>query len=281
LQLAIDNGQDISNLPAELVTLPSHVLVSKFVGTTLFMSPERLQGEKYGLPADVWSLGITLVTLAIGRHPVAVAGGDDPFWGLYGRLCSDVPSEAHKDGRAVLTHALRLDGASLSEEFQSFVAGCLALDPLARSTCRELREHPFVSRVVKSSQSEIDAMPDVNPAHASSVLREIAQTVTEHILSHELLTAEEIVSKIPYKHAAVSSLGRACGVASPDVAYEVFANEMFRHARNAIRRQHMPPSHRAEDAASPVEGPCVEAKSTHGEELAIDVGDAKAADGVA
>ena len=36
------------------------------------MSPERLQGEPYGPAADVWSLGLTLVTLAIGRYPLEV-----------------------------------------------------------------------------------------------------------------------------------------------------------------------------------------------------------------
>ena len=38
------------------------------------MSPERLQGEPYGPAADVWSLGLTLATLAIGRYPLEVGG---------------------------------------------------------------------------------------------------------------------------------------------------------------------------------------------------------------
>lgn len=38
-------------------------------GTSLYLSPERLQGKTYSYGADVWSLGITLITLATGRHP--------------------------------------------------------------------------------------------------------------------------------------------------------------------------------------------------------------------
>lgn len=43
-----------------------------FVGTAMYMSPERLQGEPYGPAADVWSLGLTLLTLAIGEYPLEV-----------------------------------------------------------------------------------------------------------------------------------------------------------------------------------------------------------------
>ena len=34
------------------------------VGTVLYMSPERLSGSDYSYPADIWSLGLTLIQLA-------------------------------------------------------------------------------------------------------------------------------------------------------------------------------------------------------------------------
>ncbi|CAN0396971.1 unnamed protein product, partial [Hapterophycus canaliculatus] len=43
-----------------------------FVGTAVYMSPERLQGEPYGPSADVWSLGLSLLTLVIGKYPLEV-----------------------------------------------------------------------------------------------------------------------------------------------------------------------------------------------------------------
>ncbi|GAA5876292.1 hypothetical protein JCM8547_008879, partial [Rhodosporidiobolus lusitaniae] len=47
-----------------------------FVGTSTYMSPERISGDPYTVKSDVWSLGITLVELAIGRFPFSAE--DDP-----------------------------------------------------------------------------------------------------------------------------------------------------------------------------------------------------------
>ncbi|KAI8990304.1 kinase-like domain-containing protein [Pilobolus umbonatus] len=40
-----------------------------FVGTSSYMSPERIMGSPYSVKSDVWSLGITLMELALGRFP--------------------------------------------------------------------------------------------------------------------------------------------------------------------------------------------------------------------
>lgn len=40
-----------------------------FVGTSTYMAPERIQGAKYSIKSDVWSVGLTLMELAIGRFP--------------------------------------------------------------------------------------------------------------------------------------------------------------------------------------------------------------------
>lgn len=34
------------------------------------MSPERLQGNHYSIQSDIWSLGLSLVEMAIGRYPI-------------------------------------------------------------------------------------------------------------------------------------------------------------------------------------------------------------------
>jgi serine/threonine protein kinase len=44
-----------------------------FAGTLTYMSPERLNGEAYSYAADVWSLGLSLFTVALGRFPLARA----------------------------------------------------------------------------------------------------------------------------------------------------------------------------------------------------------------
>ncbi|KAL0080288.1 kinase-like domain-containing protein [Phycomyces blakesleeanus] len=40
-----------------------------FVGTSSYMSPERIMGSPYSVKSDVWSLGMTVMELALGRFP--------------------------------------------------------------------------------------------------------------------------------------------------------------------------------------------------------------------
>lgn len=44
-------------------------IADTFVGTSTYMAPERIQGAKYSIKSDVWSVGLTLMELAIGRFP--------------------------------------------------------------------------------------------------------------------------------------------------------------------------------------------------------------------
>lgn len=44
-----------------------------FVGTSTYMAPERIQGEKYTVKSDVWSFGLTIMEMAIGKFPFAAS----------------------------------------------------------------------------------------------------------------------------------------------------------------------------------------------------------------
>lgn len=44
-------------------------IAATFVGTSTYMAPERIKGDKYSIKSDVWSVGLTLMELAIGRFP--------------------------------------------------------------------------------------------------------------------------------------------------------------------------------------------------------------------
>ncbi|KAG9118435.1 MAP kinase kinase (MEK), partial [Ceratobasidium sp. 392] len=52
-------------------------IADTFVGTSTYMSPERIQGAQYTVKSDVWSLGISLIELALGRFPFAESSSDD------------------------------------------------------------------------------------------------------------------------------------------------------------------------------------------------------------
>jgi len=57
----------------ELINSIAHT----FVGTSIYMSPERIQGAEYSVKSDVWSLGISLIELALGRFPFSDSCLDD------------------------------------------------------------------------------------------------------------------------------------------------------------------------------------------------------------
>ncbi|KAK5164806.1 MAP kinase kinase (MEK) [Saxophila tyrrhenica] len=48
-----------------------------FVGTGTYMAPERIQGSPYTVKSDVWSVGLTLMELAIGKFPFSVDNDDE------------------------------------------------------------------------------------------------------------------------------------------------------------------------------------------------------------
>ena len=47
-------------------------MANTFIGTRSYMSPERLEGNCYTVQSDIWSLGLSLVEMAIGRYPIPV-----------------------------------------------------------------------------------------------------------------------------------------------------------------------------------------------------------------
>ncbi|TEB40148.1 Pkinase-domain-containing protein [Coprinellus micaceus] len=51
-------------------------IADTFVGTSTYMSPERIQGAQYSVKSDVWSLGISLIELALGRFPFSDSDSD-------------------------------------------------------------------------------------------------------------------------------------------------------------------------------------------------------------
>lgn len=64
-------------------------IADTFVGTSTYMAPERIQGAKYSIKSDVWSVGLTVMELSIGRFPFDAsdaAAGDRASAGPMGIL---------------------------------------------------------------------------------------------------------------------------------------------------------------------------------------------------
>uniref|UniRef100_A0AAZ3R4D1 Dual specificity mitogen-activated protein kinase kinase 2 n=1 Tax=Oncorhynchus tshawytscha TaxID=74940 RepID=A0AAZ3R4D1_ONCTS len=63
-------------------------MANSFVGTCSYMSPERLQGTHYSVQSNVWSMGLSLVELSIGRYPIPPPDAK-ALETIFGRLIMD------------------------------------------------------------------------------------------------------------------------------------------------------------------------------------------------
>ncbi|CAM9862627.1 unnamed protein product, partial [Discosporangium mesarthrocarpum] len=106
--------------------LDTSSLAETWVGTYPYMSPERINQEPYSYPSDIWSLGLVVMTLAMGKHPLP-----KDYWAMRQVLDGPLPQLPK--------------GERYSEELQNFVGGMLRRDPEERLTAVELLEHPFLA----------------------------------------------------------------------------------------------------------------------------------------
>lgn len=105
-------------------------LAKTHVGTMAYMSPERIQGQ-YAAPADIWSFGMTVYALAMGKDPVSANEG---YFGIVRRITEHPPpnlSEEH-----------------FSREIRSFLHCCLIKDPSKRWSAEQLLDHPFMNEAL-------------------------------------------------------------------------------------------------------------------------------------
>ncbi|XP_070543184.1 dual specificity mitogen-activated protein kinase kinase 1-like [Ptychodera flava] len=152
-------------------------MANSFVGTRSYMSPERLQGTHYNVQSDIWSMGLSLVEMGIGRYPIPPPdkkemakifclpmeddksstpaprasrpasgfgiGGDGPRPMAIFELLEYIVNEPPP----------RLPSGVFSPEFIDFVNNCLIKNPSERADLKYLMNHPFIK---KSEAEDVD-----------------------------------------------------------------------------------------------------------------------------
>ncbi|CAL9232032.1 unnamed protein product [Arabidopsis halleri] len=97
-------------------------------GTPFWMAPEiinRKDSDGYGSPADIWSLGCTVLEMCTGKIPYSDL---EPVQALF------------RIGRGTLPEV----PYTLSQDARHFILKCLTVSPEERPTAAELLNHPFV-----------------------------------------------------------------------------------------------------------------------------------------
>ncbi|GFP87601.1 mitogen-activated protein kinase kinase kinase 1 [Phtheirospermum japonicum] len=101
-------------------------------GTAFWMAPEVVRSQGYGLAADIWSLGCTVLEMLTRRFPYS-----DFEWmsALY---------KIGKGERPFIPDSLPTDA-------RDFILKCLQVDAALRPTATQLLDHPFVKRQLTSA----------------------------------------------------------------------------------------------------------------------------------
>ena len=111
------------------------------------MAPERINPSKerqgYDIRSDVWSLGITMCELSIGRFPYDESPGN--FFMQLKRVCDDEPPR------------LPEDSDRFSPEYRDFIVQCLQKDYQKRPNYSALMKHPIVAMYQDEDISEFVA----------------------------------------------------------------------------------------------------------------------------
>ncbi|XP_069338675.1 dual specificity mitogen-activated protein kinase kinase 1 isoform X2 [Eulemur rufifrons] len=152
-------------------------MANSFVGTRSYMSPERLQGTHYSVQSDIWSMGLSLVEMAVGRYPIPPPDAKELelMFGCHVEGdAAETPPRPRTPGRPLSAYGMdsrppmaifelldyivnepppKLPSGVFSLEFQDFVNKCLIKNPAERADLKQLMVHAFIKR---SDAEEVD-----------------------------------------------------------------------------------------------------------------------------
>ena len=98
-----------------------------FVGSRIYMSPERITGKKYSFPSDIWSIGLVIYELSTAEEPY---GDGNDFLTQITKIMEDPEP--------------RLDSNIFSKEFCDFIEKTLKKEEEKRLSTDELLKHPWI-----------------------------------------------------------------------------------------------------------------------------------------
>jgi len=130
-------------------------MANSFVGTRSYMSPERLQGTHYSVQSDIWSLGLSLVEMAIGMYPIPPPDAKT-LAAIFGPTKDGESPDGSRAPRPMAIFELldyivnqpppKLPSGIFSDDFKDFVDRCLRKNPDERADLKTLMNHPWIKK---------------------------------------------------------------------------------------------------------------------------------------
>lgn len=144
-------------------------MANSFVGTRSYMAPERLQGTHYSVQSDIWSLGLSLVEMAIGMYPIPPPdaltlanifgtsyGISEETTGTSLNANNSSSSSSSNGPRPMAIFELldyivnepppKLPSGLFSDAFKDFVERCLKKNPEERADLKSLMNHEWIKK---------------------------------------------------------------------------------------------------------------------------------------
>ena len=121
-----DGFVKLTDFGVSSVVQATDAMCGTFVGTFLYMSPERIRNKPHSYKSDIWSFGLVLIYLATGKYPYPKS---DSFIEMVQTILeSPVPKLPR----------------GFSTEFQQFLLPCLTKDPQKRLPPDILAGSPWI-----------------------------------------------------------------------------------------------------------------------------------------
>lgn len=156
------------------------------IGCQSYMAPERIKGDgrnsrtTYTTASDVWSLGLTLVEVAMGVYPYPPETFTNVFAQLQAIVDGDTPTLPYPSKETITVTSpagvrsdLELGECTYGDDSRDFIAQCLRKIPEQRPSYAELLEHPFLQQD-EARKDEVDMREWVTAALEKQIERRAA-----------------------------------------------------------------------------------------------------------
>jgi serine/threonine protein kinase len=194
--------------------LSEDALMQTFCGSPCYSAPECLCRVEYdGRLADVWSLGVILYLLLVGRPP----------WNI-------------SNTSLMLRQIVKADFAipkSVSVQSRSLIASMLRVQPSERATIDQILVHPWFSVCVDGPVKPVD--DGIEPVHLKLLAKKTEEAGENSVMGIVSPFANEIdeVSEMPKPLVRREQMARATGAAPLPVLRNTFGEGIGRRTNVA------------------------------------------------